>query len=162
MALKVGDRAPDFELPAVEGEKHLQVRLRQYRNKKNVVVTFHPLDWTPTCESQLPILDSLEAQFAAAGGQLLDISVDSIQSHLAWQRKEIGMMRFPLCSDFFPHGAVTRKFDILREAPPVPGISERAAFIVNKEGVIRFAKVYPIDQLPDIDGLLEELKKMGK
>lgn len=72
------------------------------------------------------------------------------------------MMRFPLCSDFFPHGAVTRKFDILREAPPVPGISERAAFIVNKEGVIRFAKVYPIDQLPDIDGLLEELKKMGK
>lgn len=162
MALKVGDRAPDFELPAVEGEKHLQVRLSQYRNKRNVVVTFHPLDWTPTCESQLPILDSLEAQFAAAGGQLLDISVDSIQSHLAWQRKEIGMMRFPLCSDFFPHGAVTRKFDILREAPPVPGISERAAFIVNKEGVIRFAKVYPIDQLPDIDGLLEELKKMGK
>ena len=72
------------------------------------------------------------------------------------------MMRFPLCSDFFPHGAVTRKFDILREAPPVPGISERAAFIVNKEGVIRFAKVYPIDQLPDIEGLLEELKKMGK
>jgi len=162
MALKVGDRAPDFELPAVEGEKHLRVRLSQYRNKKNVVVTFHPLDWTPTCESQLPILDSLEAQFAAAGGQLLDISVDSIQSHLAWQRKEIGMMRFPLCSDFFPHGAVTRKFDILREAPPVPGISERAAFIVNKEGVIRFAQVYPIDQLPDIEGLLEELKKMGK
>ena len=86
MALKVGDRAPDFELPAVEGEKHLRVRLSQYRNKKNVVVTFHPLDWTPTCESQLPILDSLETQFAAAGGQLLDISVDSIQSHLAWRK----------------------------------------------------------------------------
>jgi len=162
VALKAGDRAPDFELPAVEGEQHLRFRLRDYLGKKNVVVTFHPLDWTPTCESQLPILDSLSSRFAAADGQLLDISVDSIQSHLAWQKKEIGMMRFPLCSDFFPHGEVTRKFDILRELPPVPGISERAAFIVDKGGVIRFAKVYPIDQLPDLEGLLSELQKICK
>jgi len=161
VALKAGDRAPDFELPAVEGERHLRFRLRDYLGKKNVVVTFHPLDWTPTCESQLPILDSLSERFSAAGGQLLDISVDSIQSHVAWQKKEIGMMRFPLCSDFFPHGEVTRKLDILRESPPVPGISERAAFIVDKQGVIRFAKVYPIDQLPDIEGLLKELQRIG-
>jgi alkyl hydroperoxide reductase subunit AhpC len=161
VALKVGDRAPDFELPAVEGERHLRFRLRDHLGKNYVVVTFHPLDWTPTCESQLPILDSLRDRFVAAGGQLLDISVDSIQSHLAWQRKEIGMMRFPLCSDFFPHGEVTQKFDILRETPPVPGISERAAFIVDKEGVIRFAKVYPIDHLPDIEGLLHELQKIS-
>jgi alkyl hydroperoxide reductase subunit AhpC len=161
VALKAGERAPDFELPAVEGEHHLNFRLSDYRGKKYVVVTFHPLDWTPTCESQLPILDSLRDQFAAADGQLLDISVDSIQSHLAWQRKEIGMMRFPLCADFYPHGEVTRKFDILREAPPVPGISERAAFIVDKEGVIRFAKVYPIDRLPDIQGLLKELQRLA-
>jgi alkyl hydroperoxide reductase subunit AhpC len=103
----------------------------------------------------------MHAKFADAGGKLLDISVDSIESHVAWQRKEIGMMRFPLCSDFYPHGEVTRQFDILREQPPVPGISERAAFIVDKEGVIRFARVYPIDQLPDLEGLLEELKKIG-
>jgi len=162
VALKIGDRAPDFELSAVEGERQLNIRLSDYRGKMNVVVTFHPLDWTPTCESQLPILDSLESKFAAAGGQLLDISVDSIESHLAWQRKEIGMMRFPLCSDFYPHGEVTRKFGILRDGPPVPGISERAAFIVDKEGVIRFAQVYPIDRLPDIDGLLKELQKISE
>jgi alkyl hydroperoxide reductase subunit AhpC len=162
VALKVGDRAPDFTLPAVEGEQRSEFRLSDYRGKQHVVVTFHPLDWTPTCESQLPILDSLHENFAAAGGKLLDISVDSIESHLAWQRKEIGMMRFPLCSDFYPHGEVTRKFDILREEPPVPGISERAAFIVDKEGVIQFAKVYPIDQLPDIEGLLGELKKISR
>ena len=161
MALKIGDRAPDFELPAVQGEERLNFRLSDYRGKKHVVVTFHPLDWTPTCESQLPILDSMEAKFAAAGGQLLDISVDSIESHRAWQRKEIGMMRFPLCADFYPHGQVTQKFGILREEPPVQGISERAAFIVDKKGVVRFAQVYPIDRLPDLDGLLEELKKIG-
>jgi alkyl hydroperoxide reductase subunit AhpC len=161
LALKVGDRAPDFQLPSVEGEQRGEFRLSDYLGKEYVVVTFHPLDWTPTCESQLPILDSLQAQFKAAGGKLLDISVDSIESHLAWQRKEIGMMRFPLCSDFYPHGEVTRKFGILREEPPVPGISERAAFIVDKSGVIRFAKVYPIDQLPDIEGLLQELRKIS-
>jgi len=160
--LNVGDRAPDFRLPAVEGEQRTEFRMSDYLGKKNVVVTFHPLDWTPTCESQLPILDSLHEEFAAAGGKLLDISVDSIESHLAWQRKEIGMMRFPMCSDFYPHGEVTQQFGILREEPPVPGISERAAFIVDKEGVIRFAKIYPIDQLPDIEGLLTELKKIGK
>lgn len=161
VALKVGDRAPDFTLPSVEGEERGEFRMRDYLGKQNVVVTFHPLDWTPTCESQLPILDSLHAKFAEAGGKLLDISVDSIESHLAWQRMEIGMMRFPLCSDFYPHGEVTRRFGILREEPPVSGISERAAFIVDKEGIIRFAKVYPIDQLPDIDGLLAELKKIS-
>ena len=160
MGLKVGDRAPDFVLPSIQGEQRGEFRLSDYLGKEHVVVTFHPLDWTPTCESQLPILDSLHGRFKQAGGQLLDISVDSIESHLAWQRKEIGMMRFPLCSDFYPHGDVTRQFGILRDEPPVPGISERAAFIVDKEGVIRFAKVYPIDQLPDLEGLLEELKKI--
>jgi alkyl hydroperoxide reductase subunit AhpC len=160
VALKVGDRAPDFVLPSVQGEERGEFRLSNFLGKEHVVVTFHPLDWTPTCESQLPILDSLESRFKAAGGQLLDISVDSIESHLAWQRKEIGMMRFPLCSDFYPHGEVTRKFGILRDEPPVPGISERAAFIVDKGGVIQFAKVYPIDQLPDIEGLLQELRKI--
>ncbi len=160
MALKVGDRAPEFVLPSVQGEQRGEFRLNDFWGKELVVVTFHPLDWTPTCESQLPILDSLESRFKEAGGQLLDISVDSIESHLAWQRKEIGMMRFPLCSDFYPHGEVTRKFGILRDEPPVPGISERAAFIVDKDGVIQFAKVYPIDQLPDIEGLLQELRKI--
>jgi len=161
VALKVGDRVPDFTLPSVEGEERGEFRMRDYLGKRHVVVTFHPLDWTPTCESQLPILDSLHAKFAEAGGKLLDISVASIESHLAWQRKEIGMMRFPLCSDFYPHGEVTRQFGILREEPPVPGISERAAFIVDKAGIIQFARVYPIDQLPDIEELLAELKKIN-
>jgi alkyl hydroperoxide reductase subunit AhpC len=160
VALKAGDRVPDFCLPAVEGEKRGEFRVSDYLSKQKVVVTFHPLDWTPTCESQLPILDSMHEKFREAGGQLVDISVDSIESHVAWQRKEIGMMRFPLCSDFYPHGEVTRRFDILREELPVPGISERAAFIVDKAGVIRYAKVYPIDQLPDLDGLLEEVRKV--
>ena len=161
LALKIGDPAPEFELPAVVGTKRCTVSLSDYRGTKHVVVTFHPLDWTPTCESQVPILNSLRKKFAEQDAVVIDISVDSLDSHLAWQAEEIGNMEFALCADFYPHGLVTEKFGILREGPPVPGISERAAFIVDKEGVIRFTKIYPLDQLPDLEGLLTEVEKIN-
>jgi peroxiredoxin (alkyl hydroperoxide reductase subunit C) len=161
MALKAGDRAPEFELPAVSGREQSMFRMADYRGKKLVVVTFHPLDWTPTCESQVPILNSMRGMFAACGAQVIDISVDSIESHIAWQEHEIGRMEFPLCADFYPHGEVTTQFGIMRDGPPVAGISERAAFVVDKEGIIRYAEVYPIDQLPDLDGLLVETRKVA-
>jgi alkyl hydroperoxide reductase subunit AhpC len=82
MALKVGDLAPDFELPAVEGEQRLNIKLSDFRGKKNVVVSFHPLNWTPTCSEQLPAFDSDREKFAALNAQLLDISVDSVYSHM--------------------------------------------------------------------------------
>lgn len=161
VALAAGDRAPEFDLPAVEGKVRGRFRLSDLRGNGLAVVTFHPLDWTPTCRSQVPILNSMRGQFAACGAQIVDISVDSIESHIAWQEREIGDVQFPLCSDFFPHGEVTRKFGILREGDPVPGISERAAFVVDKEGFIRFAKVYPIDVLPDLPSLLAETERIS-
>ncbi len=82
-------------------------------------------------------------------------------SHIAWQKKDIGMVSIPLCADFYPHGEVTRAFGILREGPPVPGISERASFIVDKSGRIAFAKVYPIDQMPDLEELLVVLRRLA-
>jgi alkyl hydroperoxide reductase subunit AhpC len=70
-------------------------------------------------------------------------------------------MHFPMCSDFYPHAAVTQAFGILREGPPLPGISERAVFIVDKSGTIVFAKVYPLDQTPAIGELLDVLKSLS-
>jgi len=108
----------------------------------------------------VPELDARKKEFAALNAQVMDISVDSIPSHIAWRQKEIGPVEVPLCSDFYPHAEVTRKFGILREGPPVPGISERAAFIVDKAGKIVFAKVYPIDQLPSMEELLQVLREL--
>ncbi len=108
----------------------------------------------------MPELNAKQAEFAALNAQVLDISVDSIPSHIAWQKKEIGTMSLPMCADFYPHGEVTKAFGILREGPPVPGISERAAFIIDKSAKIAFAKVYPIDQMPDIEELVREVKKL--
>ena len=108
----------------------------------------------------MPALNSELETFAGLNAQVLDISVDSISSHIAWQKQEIGTIDFPMCSDFYPHAEVSGKYGILRDAPPVPGISERAAFIVDKNGKIAFAKLYLLDQTPDKDELLAALKKI--
>ncbi len=106
----------------------------------------------------MPELDSRRKEFEALNAQVLDISVDSIPSHIAWREKEIGPVKVPLCSDFYPHAEVTRKFGILREGPPVAGISERAAFIIGKDGKIAFAKVYGISELPNVEELIRALR----
>jgi alkyl hydroperoxide reductase subunit AhpC len=109
----------------------------------------------------VPELDARREEFAALNAQVMDISVDSIPSHIAWREKELDSVEVPLCSDFFPHAEVTRKFGILREGPPVAGISERAVFVVDKAGKIVFAKVYPIDQLPEIEKVLGVLRELA-
>ena len=108
----------------------------------------------------MPELSSRRKEFAALNAQVMDISVDSIPSHIAWQKKEIGIMEIPLCADFYPHAEVTRQFGILREGAPVPGISERAAFIVDRGGKIAFSKVYPLDELPNVDEIVSVLKRL--
>lgn len=110
----------------------------------------------------MPALDSAREQFAALDVQVLDISVDSIYSHKAWQKFEIGEMHIPMCSDFYPHGQVTEAYGIMRQGPPLSGISERAVFIVDKRGKIAFAKMYPLDQVPKIDELLEAVRRIEK
>ncbi len=109
----------------------------------------------------MPELSSRREQFAALNAQVMDISVDSVSSHLAWQKKEIGMVDIPLCADFYPHGAVTESFGIMRQGPPVPGISERAAFVVDQNGRIVFARVYPLDELPNISEIMGALEKLN-
>jgi alkyl hydroperoxide reductase subunit AhpC len=109
----------------------------------------------------VPELSSRRKEFAALNAQVMDISVDSIQSHIAWQKKEIGNVQIPLCADFFPHGAVTESFGIMRQGPPVPGISERAAFVIDKDGKIAFAKIYPLDELPDLGEILSALQSLN-
>jgi peroxiredoxin len=158
--LKVGDQAPDFELPAVVGNIKQQFKLSDFRGKKNVVLAFYPADWTPVCASELPAFNAAVEKLAGYDAQVVGISVDSVPSHTAWQTKEIGILGFPLASDFYPHGGVTQKYGVLREGDPIPGISERAIFVVDKQGKLAFAKVYPILEVPEPDEIIEVLKKL--
>ena len=99
------------------------------------------------------------AKFAAYNAQVVGISVDSIYSTTAWE-KEIGPFEYTLAADYWPHGEVAQKFGVFRDKGEFAGISERAVFVVDKNGNIAFAKVYPIDQLPDTKELFPVLEKL--
>jgi len=108
----------------------------------------------------MPAYNADLERFAGFDAQVLGMSVDSIPSHIAWQQKSVGTLNYPLASDFYPHGEVAKKYGVLREGDPIPGINERAVFIVDKQGKIAFAKVYDLGQQPDNEDLFEVLRKL--
>ena len=99
------------------------------------------------------------AKFAAHDAQVVGISVDSIYSTAAWE-KEIGPLDYALAADYWPHGEVAQKFGVFRDQGEFAGISERALFVVDKNGKVAFRKVYSIEQLPEMAELFGVLEKM--
>ena len=99
-------------------------------------------------------------KFAEQNAQVVGISTDSIYSHMAWQEKGIGWQEYPLASDYWPHGGIAEKYGILRLGEPLPGINDRAVFVVDKNGKIVFSKVYELGQEPDNEEYLKVLREM--
>lgn len=151
--LAAGSAAPDFALPDANGHIH---RLTDYRGR-TVVLAFYPLDWSPGCSRQLDLYQQELDEFQSRGVDLLGISVDSLYSHGAWSAaREI---TFPLLADFHPKGEVARRYNAWREAD---GFSERALYIIDGEGVIRYAHVSPkLQHVPDIYELFDQLSRIG-
>jgi peroxiredoxin len=150
--LKIGDKAPDFTLPAVSGGK---VSLSRYRGKKNVVISFVPAAWTPVCSEQWPGYNIAQGIFDEYDAQLIGITVDNIPTLFAWTN-QMGKIWFPVLSDFWPHGAVADKYGVLRS----DGVSERALFVIDKKGIIRYIDIHDINKRPPLDDLVKELKKL--
>jgi peroxiredoxin len=150
--IKVGASAPDFSL---KDQHDREVRLSELRGKK-VVIGFHPLAWTKVCAEQMLDLERHKAEFDRLGAVALGISVDSVPSKRAWA-EALGIEETPLLADFWPHGEVARQFKIFREKD---GFSERAVFILDEQGIVRFAKVYPIRELPPIKEVLAALEEL--
>jgi len=152
--LRNGMKAPDFTLTSVAGEK---VSLGQFRGKKNVVISFVPAAWTPVCSDQWPGYNIARNLFESNNTILLGITVDNIPTLYAWTR-EMGDIWFPVLSDFYPHGAVTKKYGILRSN----GTTERALFVIDKKGIIRYIDIHDINKRPALEILLKELEKLEK
>jgi alkyl hydroperoxide reductase subunit AhpC len=108
----------------------------------------------------MPAYDRDLDKFAGLGAQVVGVSVDSVFSHMAWQKHDIGPLRYPLCSDFFPHGEVAKKYGVFRPGEPIPGINERAVFIVDKAGKIAFSKVYDLGEQPPNEDCFAVLRKL--
>lgn len=150
--LKVGDKAPDFTLTDHNGNK---VTLSSFRGTKNVVLVFHPLAFTSVCAIQMPGYSKERQSFDGLDTQVLGLSVDSVPAHKAWA-DHLGGVEYPLLADFWPHGEVAKKYGILRPE----GYSERATFVIDKQGIIRHIEVHEIGKVPDRAKLLEILRKL--
>lgn len=154
MALEPGDDAPDFNLRSHRGGS---VKLSDFRHRKNVVLAFHPLAFTPVCANQMCGYESDLAGFEQADTAVLGISTDPQPAKTAWA-KSLGTVSFDLLSDFHPHGEVAQKYGVFR---PVEGFSERAVFVIDKNGRIAWSKVYDIAVQPRNDEIFAALTKLA-
>ena len=148
--LSAGTTAPDFELRSHTGQT---VKLSSFKGKKQVVVAFHPLAFTPVCATQMQTYEKERPRLDALNAHVLAISVDAGPSKKAWA-ESLGGISYDLLSDFHPHGKVATDYGVMR----TDGISERAIFVVGKDGKIAWAKQYQIPEQPDLSELFKALE----
>ncbi len=150
--VEVGDIAPDFTL---KDQDEQEVTLSALRGRK-VILSFHPLAWTRVCAIQMQDLEKHREEMERLGAVALGLSVDAVPTKKAWA-ESLGIRETRLLADFWPHGGVARAYGIFREKN---GFSERAVFIVDAEGVVRFKKIYPMREVPDIGEILKMLEEI--
>jgi peroxiredoxin len=150
--LPAGTPAPEFSLPAGPDRR---VGLSDFRGKP-VILAFYPADWSPVCGDELALFNEVLEEFEAQGAQLIGISVDGIWCHKAYT--EARKLRFPLLSDFEPKGAVSAAYGAYRVED---GFSERALFVIDGGGVIRWSYLSPVGVNPGANGILTALEALG-
>jgi peroxiredoxin len=146
-----GNSAPDFALSSTTGNP---IALRDLRGSP-VILAFYPADWSPVCGDQMALYNEVLSEFEHYGAKLLGISVDGMWCHRAFA--EDRHLRFPLLSDFEPKGEVAKRFSVYRDSD---GTSERALFVIDGDGIIRWRYVSPIDVNPGADGILDALEAL--
>ena len=152
--LKVGDRARNFSL--LDQNKKV-FTLKAFKGKR-VLLSFHPLAWTPVCSEQMKSLEKNKLAFDSLNTVAVGVSIDTVPSKKAWA-ESLGITKTRLLSDFWPHGKVAKAYGIFLKDD---GISERSNIIVDETGTIRLFKNYPLGQLPDIQEILNFLTEMPK
>jgi peroxiredoxin len=148
--IKLGKMVKSFTLQDQFGQNFILPKMRGRR----VLLSFHPLAWTPVCTLQMQSLEKNKKIFDKLNTIAVGLSVDSVPSKAAWA-KSIKIKQTKLLSDFWPHGNAAKSLGLFREQD---GISQRANVILDEAGKVCFVKVYPIAQLPDIKEIIAFLK----
>lgn len=148
--IEIGTRAPHFTLKDQNGN----TRESSGFPGRRVLLSFHPLAWTPVCSDQMRYLEDNSHRFADLNVVPLGISVDSVPCKKAWA-SSLGITETILLSDFWPHGEMARSYGVFREKD---GVSERSHIIIDENHELIFARVYPVSQFPDFGEILEFLE----
>ena len=149
--LEKGMKAPDFSLKSTLDQ---EVSLKDFLGKP-VILAFYPADFSPVCGSELTLFNEVLPEFKKYDAQLFGISVDNIWSHLAFAKER--NLHFPLLSDFNPKGKVSRMYNAYQEED---GLSKRALYVIDKDGVIAWGYISPIGINPGADGILNALEEL--
>lgn len=149
--LQPGAAAPDFTLASKPDDR---VSLRDFRGRP-VVLVFYPADFSPVCGDQVELYNEISDEFQKHDAQLLGVSVDGVWCHQAFSNAR--RLGFPLLADFEPKGAVARQYGVYRNGD---GICERALFVIDPAGVIRWSYLSPIGENPGADGILAALEDL--
>lgn len=149
--IKVGDKLTGFVL---KDQDNQDVKSEDFHGKK-LLLSFHPLAFTPICTQQMQSLENNLERFSQLNTVPLGLSIDHSFCKLAWA-KDMNLKHTRLLADFWPHGNLAKNLGLFREKN---GFSERANVIVNEKGIAIFVKVYEIPELPDIQEILNFLKK---
>ena len=150
--LQAGTPAPEFTLHSTPDQT---VSLSEFRGRP-VILAFYPADWSPVCGDQMVLYNQVRSEFSEYGAELLGISVDGVWCHAAFARDR--KLHFPLLADFEPKGAVARQYGAYREHE---GTTERALFVIDGEGIIRWSYCSPVGINPGADGILKALDAMA-
>ena len=151
-ALEVGTKAPGFELKAAQGDS---VRLSDLLGEgKYVILAFYPAAWSPTCGEEMTLFQEFFDEFERLSAKVVGISVDNVWAVQAWAKSK--SITLPLLCDFHPKGAVAEQYGVMRD----DGVSERALFIIDGQGVIRYSYVSPIADNPGVDRLFDVLEEL--
>ncbi|MGC2298768.1 MAG: redoxin domain-containing protein [Acidobacteriaceae bacterium] len=151
--LTAGTAAPEFSMNVTPDQK---LALSELRGKP-VILAFYPADWSPVCGDQMALYNEVLPEFQKYGAEILGISVDGVWCHEAFAKDR--KLRFPLMADFEPKGAVARLYGAYREGD---GICERALFVIDGKGIIRWSYCSPIAVNPGADGILDALEQLPK
>ncbi len=151
--LPAGTPAPDFTLHVTPDQT---LSLRELRGKP-VILAFYPADWSPVCGDQMALYNEVLPEFRRLNAELLGISVDGVWCHAAFSHDR--HLHFPLLADFEPKGAVAKLYQAFRDGD---GFSERALFVIDKNGTIAWSYVSPVGVNPGADGILEALENLPK
>jgi peroxiredoxin len=151
--LQPGSRAPDFTLKSTPDQA---VSLSDFRGQP-VILAFYPADWSPVCGDQMALYNEVLPEFRRHQAELLGISVDGAWCHAAFATDR--KLHFPLLADFEPKGAVARAYGVYRDSD---GTSERALFVIDAGGVIRWSYVSPLGVNPGAEGILAALEALQR
>ncbi len=151
--LPPGTKAPEFELHSTPDQT---VSLAEFRGRP-VILAFYPEDWSPVCSDQMALYQELLSEFQKFNAELMGISVDGIWCHLAFAKDR--NLHFPLLADFEPKGEVARSYQVYRAGD---GTSERALYVIDADGIVRWSYISPVGVNPGADGILLALESIGK